>query len=394
MSSPLQIPVCIDGRMLKSGGTGVSTFSRVLLHAQALVADRPHILRASPSGLPPAIGSLCSRARKARLIERRGQDIDEFVVTDVFRRAHVHFGLYGALTPVVPPLPFGIMHWTYPVPLFFKGWINIYSVHDIIPITQPQLSSVSGERLARTLKAIAEVADSITTISNISREDIIGLGLFSPDIIVNTSLTIDLPAEQAIAPSREAILTQAGLKFKGYLLFSGSIEARKNIQMLLSAYRTAGVDMPLVIVGPETRDGQFIESDIRATPGVIRLPYQSTKALDALIWGARGLLFPSLAEGFGLPVLEAMAKRTAVMASHIPAISEVAGDAALLIDPQDTGKMAEAIKKLAGDANFALTLAHSGVIRARLFSMKRFSASILAVYQMALAGRSNSQGSF
>jgi len=364
--------------MLAHEGTGVSTYARLLKDVQSGLSDCTFILRTLASRLPPAIGAIGRHARRTKLQSDAGVGYD-LVARDIFRRAHVHFGLYGTLLPVSPAVPSGVMHWTYPIPLYMRGWINIYAIHDVIPILQPELSPVSSKRLHATLSEISKVADAVTTISDASLGDIAGLGLFPEDRIINTGLTI----EDAFSPKPEMAdpLALNGLQPKHYLLFSGSVEERKNVPRILAAYRRAGIVMPLVIVGPATVGNEGIENDIDATPGAIRLPYQTREALNALMAGAYALVFISLAEGFGLPIIEAMAKGTAVLSSKIAAIEEVAGDAALLVDPTDERAIADALRYLTDDRSVERHLVNKGLDRARFHSRERFARKMRGVYE-------------
>ena len=307
------------------------------------------------------------------------EDETHCVAADVYRRAQIHFRLYHSLLPVSLPGPPGIMHWTYPIPLYVRGWKNVYTVHDVIPIERPELSPVSPTRLYRTLQAISKVADRITTISQHSLHSITALGIFRPVQIVNVSLAVEPPV--AILPGENL---PNGLKPKDYLLFIGSVEPRKNIGRLLEAYRHAQLSMPLVIVGPATLAGVSLESEIRTTPGVIRLTYQTAASHNALLAGARALVFPSLAEGFGLPVVEAMARGTAVITSNIPAICETAEGAAILVDPTNVGALSDCMKAVAIDFRFAEALAAEGLLRAQRYSENAFASRLASVYTAAL----------
>jgi glycosyltransferase involved in cell wall biosynthesis len=382
VSPKLSVPLCIDGRMLGHSGTGVSTFARVLQLAQANLADRRGTLIASCAMLPPLFHAWGGGARPTTF---RAEMDGTFTLTapDVFRRAHVYFGISGKLLPVAPSLPFGIMHWTYPVPIFMEGWINIYAIHDVIPIKTPHLSNVSPARLERTLREIAKVADRITTISDASLSEIRSLDIFEPDRVSNASLALE-PRTRPSALSRK-FDDAAGLKEKEYMLFCGTVEERKNVHRIVAAYRQAKISMPLVIVGPMAKGGEEIEEAIRVTPGMVRLPYQTREDLDALVACARALIFPSLAEGFGLPVIEAMEMGTAVLASKIPAICEISGNAALLVDPTDVDEIAEGLRRLAFDPALVNMLVQRGSVQSSLYTVDRFAASMAAVYGAALS---------
>lgn len=381
MRNEIDVPLCLDGRMLDHAGTGVSTYARILRDVQRELGGRHGKLVADPARLPPFLAALSSRARRAHL-RPAGDASFELFVKDLFRRAHIHFGLTGKLLRVVPEIPFGIMHWTYPLPIALEGWINVYAVHDVIPITDPGLSPVSPLRLRRTLVALAEVADRIVTISDASLDAIAGLDIFERAKITNISLTTERAnMDDAGDP---ALLRSLDLDAKGYFLFSGTVEERKNIPRLLEAYERAAPKFPLVIVGPQGADAEAIEARIASMQGVVRLPYQSKRSLDRLVANAYAVCFPSLAEGFGLPVLEAMIRGTPVLTSKIPAIEEVAGEAAILVDPTNVADLAEGIQRLAREPLLAQDFAQKGVKRAEQFTVERFGHNLRLVYQAAL----------
>lgn len=369
--------------MLHTSGTGVSTYACMLGQAQARLSHLTGTLVATPSRLPPWLCALGPRSRRSNFAARTGSGPYQLCAPDIFRRAHTHFGLTGRLLEVRPSIPYGIMHWTYPIPLVMAGWLNVYAVHDAIPITHPELSPISGRRLERTLREIAKVADAVTTISAASRETLAGLGIFRADRLFNSSLAIDSACSDQAEIERAVM--EAGLVRGQYLLFVGSVERRKNVHRLVAAYGRSRRTMPLVIAGPATPDGQDIEAQIASTPNVIRLPYQPRSTLEAIIAGARALVFPSLAEGFGLPVIEAMARGTAVLASNIPAIAEVAGTAALLIEPTCEDSLSNALDRLAHDHELIATLEHHGRRRAALYTVDAFAGKLSRIYQDVLA---------
>jgi glycosyltransferase involved in cell wall biosynthesis len=115
--------------------------------------------------------------------------------------------------------------------------------------------------------------------------------------------------------------------------------------------------------------------------------FVSEEELATLYAHAHGLVMPSLYEGFGLPVLEAMACGTPVVSSNASSLPEVAGDAGLLVDPHDVDGLAAAIDRLAHDPLLRADLAKRGIERARTFSWARTARETVAVYRLAAAGR-------
>ncbi|GAC1567395.1 MAG: hypothetical protein NVS2B3_05310 [Vulcanimicrobiaceae bacterium] len=115
------------------------------------------------------------------------------------------------------------------------------------------------------------------------------------------------------------------------------------------------------------------------------LPFVTKDELDALYSGAEAFIYPSLYEGFGLPVLEAMAHHTAVIGSSTTSIPEVAGDAAHLVDPSDERQIAEAIVKVCRDRSYRESLVGRGALRAQAFTWRRTAQATVDAYVKALA---------
>lgn len=297
---------------------------------------------------------------------------------DIFRRGYVHFQMYGRLLRLRSSLPAGIMHWTYPVPLVMEGWTNLYTVHDAIPLTRPDLTPISPRRHRALLRALMTRAHRLVTVSECARGEIVAALACNPDKVVNCGQSVDFDVvARAFLPT--------GLAAKHYLLFCGSIEPRKNLSALLTAYGRSGTALPLVIAGPDGWRAEPILRQIAGTAGVIRLPYLDRDQLLALIQGARAMLFPSLAEGFGLPVAESMALGTAVMTSNRGALAEIAGGAGLLVDPDDPASIADGIVRLAEDDGLVRRLAELGRQHAPVFSRDAFATRLAAVYGEAFA---------
>ena len=170
-----------------------------------------------------------------------------------------------------------------------------------------------------------------------------------------------------------------------YGLFVGTAEPRKNLPRLLRAWRAAGTGVPLALAGPVGwGDDAELDALARAV-GARRLGYVDPDTRDALYAGAALVAYPSLREGFGLPVLEAMAQGAPVLTSAGTATEEVAGDAAVLVDPLDEADIADGIARLLGDPAAAAGMAARGRARAAGFTWAASAAGYLAAYQEAAA---------
>jgi glycosyltransferase involved in cell wall biosynthesis len=169
-----------------------------------------------------------------------------------------------------------------------------------------------------------------------------------------------------------------------YVLFCGTIEPRKNLPRVVEAFRSLDrPDLELVLAGPRGWK-QDVGSLLEPLGGRVRpLGFVPKPDLDALYAGAAAVVYPSLQEGFGLPVLEAMARGAPVVTSAGTAMEEVAGDAALLVDPLDVNALAEAMARLLDDRALAASLGRAGAERAAGYTWERSASRAAAVYDEA-----------
>ncbi len=175
-----------------------------------------------------------------------------------------------------------------------------------------------------------------------------------------------------------------GLAPRSYVLFVGTVEPRKGIDVLLSAHailrRGGHPDLRLVVAGPPG----WGETPTLDGPGVMAPGRIDEATLDALYRGAAALAIPSRSEGFGLPALEAMARGCPVVASDAGALPEVVGDAGLLVAPGDPEALAAALARLLTDDALAASLGAAGHRRAATFTWAACTAAHLAAYHAAL----------
>jgi glycosyltransferase involved in cell wall biosynthesis len=257
------------------------------------------------------------------------------------------------------------------------GWINVYTVHDAIPLNAPELTPIDGRRHRALLKAIIASNGRVMTVSEAARRDIVdALGCSETSVstcLSGLSASVDHPT-----------MLPAGLLPGTFFLAVGSVEPRKNLSRLVEAYQASGVPHPLVIAGPRGWQCEAIEAFIAKTPGVVRLSSVSRDQLLTLLTAARALLFPSLAEGFGLPIAEAMTLGTPVLTSRIAATSEIAGGAALLVNPESAADIQAAIRRLSVDDRLRSELATAGRERARAFTVEAFGARLKSFHARLL----------
>ncbi len=195
------------------------------------------------------------------------------------------------------------------------------------------------------------------------------------------------PAEAEI----DAVLQRQDVT-RPYLLFVGVLQPRKNLPRGIAAFSDARsrASLPhrLVIVGKRGwREGETERAIAAAGDDLQLLGYVPDADLPALYAGADALLFPSLYEGFGIPVLEAFACGTPVITSDVSALPEVAGDAALLIDPEDEGQIADAVLELLGDASLRAELVERGRRRLARFDWAETARRTIEAYERAVQDR-------
>ena len=356
----------------------------------------------------PITGRVISTHFKSRL-----PHFDEiFNSHDVFHRANRLFAVTqyiffaARLRAHVPRRP-DIAHWTYPLPIYIPKTKNIYTMHDLVPLRLPYTSLDNKRFYLRLMKKLVRKADHIVTVSETSRRDIINLLGIKPEKITNTYQAVEIPAKYLNkAPDivKAEVEGTFNIKYKNYMLFFGAIEPKKNVGRLIEAYLAAKIDTPLVIVGKmawkseqETRllnddATSYLEqvgSQTFKRRRIFHVGYAPFPLLVSLIKGAKCVLFPSLYEGFGLPILEAMKLGTPVMTSAEGATKEIAGDGALLIDPYDTRAMAEAIARLDVDAELRGSLSDRGVRVADRYSMAAYTRKIHSLYDHVLATKTS-----
>lgn len=223
---------------------------------------------------------------------------------------------------------------------------------------------------------LAQRIRGIITISRFSRDRLLEYCQLPPEKITVIPQGVD-PCfhpvdEEAIADVRRKLALP-----ERYVLYVGSLAPRKNLARLLQAWKLVSPlhpDASLVLVG--TSSHVFRDAGLGSLPrSVMATGYVAEDQLAAVYGGAEILVFPSLYEGFGLPVLEAMACGTPVITSNVTSTPEVAGDAALLVDPYSEESMADGLQKLLSDAALRAQLAARGLERAKEFTWDRTAAA-------------------
>lgn len=431
--------ICIDGfNLALPKGSGIATYGRNLnlaIRDQGLEAHILHgpsgrlsrnnllnqvVLNDAPEAPTPrkfldqqTEAFFSPMGRTAREVQQTGEVIPSmasrrvvsdvvWAARDIFHTANRAYAKYKRFTPVSlsgrVPRP-DVMHWTAPLPLRAKGMPNVYTLHDMVPLRLPFTTLDNKRRFYFLCKRICRTADHIVTVSESARQDLIRTYKVDERRVTNTYQSVDFPpallarTDEEVAAEIEGIF---GLSWRRYFLFYGAVEPKKNLGRIIEAYLASGVSDPLVIIGADgwltefetkmlyddiVRVQSTAQNLIRRIDRIRRYDYLPLPSLVSLIRGAKATLFPSLYEGFGLPVLESMLLGTPVLTSNAGSLPEVAGEASLMIDPYDAPALKRAIQALDADEGLRQDLTVRGRAQAARFSLKAHSEKLGAVYR-------------
>ena len=334
----------------------------------------------------------------------------------------------GALAGALPPPPAENFHWRptalsprwlariwqrarLPLPVeFFTGKLDLFHATDFaLPFTLPatrtlltvhDLSFVRvPEAASPPLKAYLDAvvprsvarADHVLADSQATKDDLVALYGTAAEKITVLYSGVDGRFER-VSDRKKLESTRAKYRLSGvsYVLSVGTIQPRKNYSRVIQALaevRAGGRELHYAIAGSRG----WLDEDLRQTIAsagmndfVHLLGYVDDEDLPALYSGARMLLMPSLYEGFGLPILEAMACGLPVITSNLSSLPEVAGDAALLIDPADMREIRDAIHLVDADAIRRENMRRRGYQQAKRFTWQRSAEQLLSVYRNML----------
>lgn len=368
-----RLRVLLDATNLKPGQGGIRTYTMGLIEA---LADQPELSLVVATSVDDvaALGSM-----EVVRISPRTQGV---VARALWRERNLaslarSLRVDVALTPV-PELPLRGL----PVP-------SVVVVHDVGPLVAPTYYSLLKKlRYQAVLPRTCRLASAVVCVSEatfVGLHEAVGVDAQRCEVIGE--------GPQLLAASHDGVEPVDG----PYLLYVGSLEARKNVETLIDALAAAStsVSEKLVIVGPtETRSMQALQERLERlglTERVQHLGFVSSTRLTGLYAGASALVLPSLYEGFGLPVLEAMTLGTPVVASDIPPVREVAGDAALYVSrPLDAHAWRDALVRISADDVLRATLIARGEAAATRFSWphvgRRFSELLRRVAESSGSG--------
>jgi len=281
-------------------------------------------------------------------------------------------------------------YWSNPL---WAPWPTVVTIHDVIQFVLPEYA---WRKISRVYFGIvsrsARRADAVITVSECSKRDIVTLLGLPPARIHVIGNAVDA----SLHPVRDAWLLASVRERYGiaprFILYFGGFDLRKNVPRLIESYARLPAalrkEYQLVIAGRYMHLGHPLYPDPRQTvqrlglDGRVVFTGQVREQDKAPLFSAATVfVFPSLYEGFGIPVLEAMACGTPVVTSDSSALPEVVGDAGLLVDPYDTDAISDGVRALLEDQARREDLARRGLERARLFTWQQVAEQTLRVYR-------------
>ncbi len=265
------------------------------------------------------------------------------------------------------------------------------TVHDftcsLLPETHPP-ANVAADKVFAT--RILQRADGLIAVSEATRSDAVRLLKLPPEKIRVIHHGVADMFFRATPADADAVRSRHGLE-RPYLLFVGTIEPRKNIDLLLDAYeglpQSVREEFELVLAGPPGWGPGATMARLRQpSPGIRYLGYVAEQDLAGLFSGAAAFVYPSLYEGFGFPVAQAMAAGTPVITSGVSALPEIAGGAAILIDPKSETELRDAMRDLLTSPGRRTQLIELGQLNARRFSWTECARQSLRFFEEVTGG--------
>lgn len=287
------------------------------------------------------------------------------ILSFLFNQCHVNISRFTGQVDVFHA-------WDWYVPKVKPGTL-VSTVHDLALFKYPDTAHPQiKSHHQKTLRYLQAQKAKIIAVSRSTKQDLIEIFQFDPDRIV--VIPEALPQESALSVSPDEVLKvkqQLGIT-KPYFLMVGTLEKRKNYPMQIAAWLHFKKDYDLVIVGQPSSE------NIKAQPGIIICPQVDQTTLAALYQGSQLLLYASLYEGFGLPILEAFYHNIPVVTSKVSSMPEVAGEAAVLVKPEEPESIIIGIGKALQNR---AQLIEQGIKQLQFFSWSQVAQDTVAVYR-------------
>lgn len=271
------------------------------------------------------------------------------------------------------------------IPYKIKKNINvIITIHDLIPFLFPELCKGDKKKYFDSLVEKIKRVNIIITVSEYSKRDIIKYLKVDPQKIRIVSPGIELKDYERVKDNEIKKVKEKYNLPKKFILFLGALEPKKNIVNIIKGFERANLkNIKLVIAGGKGWKYEEIFETYKNSPykkNIQMLDYIAEEDKIALYKGAELFIFPSLYEGFGMPVLEAMASGIPVITSNISSLPEVAGEAAILVNPYDIVEIAKAIENVIKNDKLKKEMIEKGLKQARKFTWENSVKKLEKIY--------------
>jgi len=257
----------------------------------------------------------------------------------------------------------------------------VLTVHDLTYLKHPEFfvySDLNQRGYLKELPAALKRADAVIAVSESTKNDLITLLHYPEERIRVIYEGVGENFFERVSPQKEKDILLKYHLDRPYMIFLvGTPEPRKNLERTIRAAKAAAPDVPVALVGNPDAIGTLLG---HMTENVVLLGCVPDEDLPILLHASELSLYPSLYEGFGLPILESMAAGTPVITSNISSCPEVAGDEAVLVDPYSESSIADAIVYVLGDKTKAQTMRKQGEERAALFTWHRAASDVMQLY--------------
>jgi len=379
--------ILVNGIPLTGLLTGISRYVRCLYTEMQKLSDTSLTYFTGPAASPEMPPQAESDAW-CKTTERLWMLPDPLVTA--LRVLHWHY-FENRLQRCCRRQPFDVYHETAFFPAALKDVPVVYTMYDLSLIKYRK--EHPRERLwffDHFFNRRLPYASHILTISEYVRNEIIDEMGLPPHLVTSIPLAPDpvfFPRKKLEA---EEVLRNHGWP-EEYILFVGTLEPRKNLSLLIKALTIADTKIPLILAGWQgwgDKKWMQIISDQELQRRIFFTGYVDEETLACLYTGASAFVFPSLYEGFGLPILEAMACGCPVICSNAASMPEVAGTAAFPIDPTDAEALAHALDSVLTDSTLRQSMIQQGIERANQFSWKETAMKTLEIFQQVAGDKS------
>jgi glycosyltransferase involved in cell wall biosynthesis len=372
--------IAFDAKRAFQNNTGLGNYSRTLISSLAVYYPEhnyylyaPRLTAMYKTEAFPNMQSVLPE----KLLHRwfRSAWRSKYVVSELAAKG---IDIYHGLSHEIP---FGIHE---------SGVKSVVTMHDLIFERYPaQYNPIDVQTYRRKAKYACRYADKVIAISEQTKQDIIHYYQTPAEKIEVVYQSCD---ESFAAVHDKILIRQMQERYglpSSYFLYVGSIIERKNLMGILQAMQQlkGEIDVPLVVLGGGGSYKNKVKDFAQKHDLSDRIIWLNEKARIAdadvplLYQGAEALLYPSLFEGFGIPILEALWSRTPVITSAGSCFGETGGDAALYVDPLQPATIADAMRKVLNERSFAEEMRTKGWAHAQLFSRKTCAAAVMKVYE-------------